>query len=68
MSRDYSKLHTKQLLSLLAGYRRGYSPFEEQIDFVVESDLVRAELAGRPHVPNKAEAKALRQASAKKGR
>lgn len=68
MSRDYSKLHTKQLLNLLEGFRKGYSPFEEQINFELESKAVRAELAGRPHIPNKAEAKVIRQAAAKKGR
>ena len=68
MSREYAKLHTKQLLNLLAGYRRGYSPFEEQIDFDKESELVREELAKRPHIPNKTESRAIRQAAAKKGR
>lgn len=68
MSRNYSQLHTKQLLGLLDCFRKGYSPFEEQTDFAVESKAVREVLAGRPHVPNKAEAKAIRQAAAKKGR
>lgn len=68
MSRNYAQLHTKQLLNLLKGFRRGYSPFEEQIDFGVEINLVRAELATRPHVPNKTESRVIRQAAAKKGR
>ncbi|MNE32958.1 hypothetical protein D3C80_1265960 [compost metagenome] len=68
MSRDYAKLHTKQLLNLLRCYHRGYSPFEERIDFDVESKLVREELSKRPHIPNKTESRMIRQAAAKKGR
>jgi hypothetical protein len=68
MSRDYSSLHTKQLLNLLQSFRKGYSPFEEQINFEVESTAVRAELAKRPHIPNKVESRVIRQAAAKKGR
>ena len=68
MSRDYSKLHTKQLLNLLQSFRKGYSPFEEQINFETEGKLVRDELAKRPHIPNKVESRVIRQAAAKKGR
>lgn len=66
MSQDYTKLHTKQLLAQLHNFRRGYADCEEQIDFEKEIIAVKAELAKRPHVPNKAEAKLLRQIAAKR--
>lgn len=63
---DYTNLHTKQLLNLLHSFRQSYSPFEFQIDFNVEYERIKAELAKRPHIPNKIEAKAIRKAKAKK--
>lgn len=66
MSQDYTKLHTKQLLAKLHNYRKGYADVEEQIDFPKEMALIKAELSKRPHVPNKAEAKVIRQKAAKR--
>lgn len=66
MSQDYTKLHTKQLLAKLHNYRKGYADVEVQIDFPKEIIRIKAELAKRPHVPNKAEAKRIRQEAAKR--
>lgn len=71
MSQDWSKLHTKQLLAILHNYRCGYS-FNSDNGIPNEADdlkamiALKAELAKRPHVPNKAEAKAIRQKAAKR--
>lgn len=71
MSQDWSKLHTKQLLAILHNYRVGYS-FNTDNGIPNEAaDLkamiaLKAELAKRPHVPNKAEAKKIRQEAAKR--
>jgi len=67
-----SKFHTKQLLRLLDQNRRhqcavtnhdydfGYKPSN------YTTEELEAELATREHIPNKKEAKAIRQARAKK--
>lgn len=78
MSQDLTKLHTKQLLAMLHNLRAGYSnevnygsltpeDFTE-VTVGVEKRLsaLKAELAKRPHVPNKAEAKKIRQEAAKR--
>ncbi|MNB87326.1 hypothetical protein D3C75_343110 [compost metagenome] len=66
MSVDYSKLHTKQLLAKLHNYRAGYADVEEQIDFPKEIDAIKKVLATREHVPNKTEAKRIRQEKARR--
>jgi hypothetical protein len=51
-------LSTEKLLTLLQGTRRGGDPMGPH----VSADEIKAVLATRPHVPNKREAKAIRQA------
>ncbi|MGK5035603.1 hypothetical protein [Janthinobacterium sp. LB3P118] len=68
-------LHGKQLLALLRRLRAaqsnehdyaGASPAQAGQQFGAAIAAVKAELATRPHILNKLEAKALRQAAAKK--
>lgn len=73
MSQDWSKLHTKQLLAMLHNYRVGYSnnehygtPDEKHAAVLKEMVALKAELAKRPHIPNKAEAKKIRQEAARR--
>jgi hypothetical protein len=77
---EYLKsLHTKQILAIrdaiyrVSGINRydipeteaGYDPFDSGGRCWVTLAEVKAELALRPHVPNKAEAKVIRQEKAK---
>ncbi|MCC7595989.1 hypothetical protein IGS61_00735 [Janthinobacterium sp. FW305-129] len=72
---DLPALHARQLLALLRRLRAaqsnqqdyaGASPAQAEQQFGAAIAAVKAELATRPHIPNKQEAKALRQAAAKK--
>jgi len=72
---DLTRLHGRQLLALLRRLRgaqsnqvlyAGASETEAQQQFGTAISAVKAELAKRPHLPNKIEAKALRQAAAKR--
>lgn len=72
---DLHALHGKQLLALLRRLRAAQSNQQHYAGASVEQAeqlfgaaiaAVKAELATRPHIPNKQEAKALRQAAAKK--
>lgn len=61
--------HTKHLLLYLNHSRAcggWYSPWDGDDGF--STDELKAELATRPHVPNKVEGKALRRAASLKGR
>lgn len=63
--------HTRQLLPWLRRARAcggSYSPCEQAPGTHLTITALKAELATREHVPNKAESRALRQAAAKKGR
>lgn len=75
LAQDLPALHGKQLLALLRRLRAaqsnqqdyaGASPAQAEQQFGAAIAAVKAELAARPHIPNKQEAKALRQAAAKK--
>lgn len=46
----------------------GFKPDEHELVYIKATAILKAELARRPHVPNKKESKALRQAAAKAGR
>lgn len=72
---DPTRLHGRQLLALLHRLRgahstqlhhAGASETEAQQQFGAAISAVKAELAKRPHLPNKLEARALRQAAAKR--
>jgi len=66
---DFEKLHTKQLLGILNQTRRwnittlGSSDLLKKV--VSHRDVLKSVLETRPHVPNKQEARAIRQKSAK---
>lgn len=65
---NYADLHTKRLLALLRQARARVSRqilTEEGTLPEVDVAAIKAELAARPHVINKKEAKAARQAKAK---
>ena len=75
LAQDLPALHGKQLLALLRRLRAaqsnqqhygGASAGQAKQLFGAAIAAVKAELATRPHIPNKQEAKALRQAAAKK--
>lgn len=75
LAQDLPALHGRQLLALLRRLRAaqsnqqdyaGASPAQAEQQFGAAIAAVKAELATRPHMPNKQEAKALRQAAAKK--
>lgn len=75
LAQDLPALHARQLLALLRRLRAaqsnqqdyaGASPAQAEQQFGAAIAAVKAELAKRPHIPNKQEAKALRQAAAKK--
>lgn len=75
LAQDLPALHGRQLLALLRRLRAaqsnqqdyaGASPAQAEQQFGAAIAAVKAELATRPHLPNKQEAKALRQAAAKK--
>ena len=75
LAQDLRALHGRQLLALLRRLRAaqsnqqdyaGASPAQAEQQFGAAIAAVKAELATRPHLPNKLEAKALRQAAAKK--
>ena len=75
LAQDLASLHGKQLLALLRRLRAaqsneqhyaGASAEQTEQQFGAAIAAVKAELATRPHIPNKQEAKALRQAAAKK--
>lgn len=75
LAQDLHALHGKQLLALLRRLRAAQSNQQHYAGASVEQAeqlfgaaiaAVKAELATRPHIPNKLEAKALRQAAAKK--
>ncbi|OEZ80680.1 hypothetical protein JAB8_53350 [Janthinobacterium sp. HH106] len=75
LAQDLPALHARQLLALLRRLRAaqsnqqdyaGASPAQAEQQFGAAIAAVKAELATRPHIPNKQEAKALRQAAAKR--
>jgi len=75
LAQDLPALHSKQLLALLCRLRAAQSNQQQYAGASAEQAeqlfgaaiaAVKAELATRPHLPNKQEAKALRQAAAKK--
>ena len=75
LAQDLPALHGRQLLALLRRLRAaqsnqqdyaGASPAQAEQQFGAAIAAVKAELATRPHLPNKQEAKALRQAATKK--
>ena len=75
LAQDLPALHGRQLLALLRRLRAaqsnqqhyaGASPAQAEQQFGAAIAAVKAELATRPHLPNKQEAKGLRQAAAKK--
>lgn len=75
LAQDLPALHGRQLLALLRRLRAAQSNQQhyagasaEQAEQLFDAAIasVKAELATRPHLPNKLEAKALRQAAAKK--
>ena len=75
LAQDLPALHGKQLLALLRRLRAAQSNQQHYAGASVEQTeqqfgaaiaAVKAELATRPHIPNKQEAKALRQAAAKR--
>ncbi|NHQ90706.1 hypothetical protein [Janthinobacterium lividum] len=75
LEQDLASMHGKQLLALLRRLRAAQSNQHHYAGASVEQAeqlfgaaiaAVKAELATRPHIPNKQEAKALRQAAAKK--
>ncbi|MGK5047120.1 hypothetical protein ACQ4WP_14645 [Janthinobacterium sp. GB4P2] len=75
LAQDLASLHGKQLLALLRRLRAaqsnqhnyaGASPAQAEQQFGAAIAAVKAELATRPHILNKQESKALRQAAAKK--
>lgn len=64
--RELATLSTRELMDYLDCARKFggfYSPWEGSTGYTIEE--IRAELATREHVPNKQEAKALRQKQAK---
>ncbi|OEZ72747.1 hypothetical protein JAB5_05660 [Janthinobacterium sp. HH103] len=75
LAQDLPALHARQLLALLRRLRAAQSNQQDYAGASVEQAeqqfgaaiaAVKAELATRPHIPNKQEAKALRQAAAKR--
>ncbi|MDN2710085.1 hypothetical protein O0880_11720 [Janthinobacterium sp. SUN118] len=75
LAQDLPALHGRQLLALLRRLRAAQSNQQhyagasmEQAEqlFGAAIAAVKTELAKRPHIPNKQEAKALRQAAARK--
>ena len=75
LAQDLPALHARQLLALLRRLRAaqsnqqdyaGASPAQAEQQFGAAIAAVKAELATRPHIPNKQEAKALRQTAAKR--
>ena len=75
LAQDLPALHGRQLLALLRRLRAaqsnqqdyaGASPAQAEQQFGAAIAAVKAELATRPHILNKQEARALRQAAAKK--
>ena len=75
LAQDLPALHGRQLLALLRRLRAaqsnqhdyaGASPAQAEQQFGAAIAAVKAELATRPHILNKQEAKALRQAAARK--
>ncbi|MGK5015207.1 hypothetical protein [Janthinobacterium sp. HLS12-2] len=75
LAQDLPALHGKQLLALLRRLRAaqsnqqnyaGASPAQAEQQFGAAIAAVKAELAKRPHILNKQESRALRQAAAKK--
>lgn len=74
LAQNLPGLHVRQLLARLRRLRAaqsnllhyaGATEAQAQQAFGSAIAALKAELAGRPHVPNKREAKALRQAAAK---
>jgi hypothetical protein len=74
LAQNLPGLHVRQLLALLRRLRAaqsnllhyaGATEAQAQQEFGSAIAALKAELARRPHVPNKQEAKALRQAAAK---
>lgn len=61
--------HTRKLLGWLRRARAcgngSYSPCDQAPGTFISIEALKAELATREHIPNKAEAKAKRQAAAK---
>lgn len=67
MARPLTDEHTRVLLDYLKHARAcggWYSPWDSDTGYTIEE--LKAELATRPHVPNKAEAKRIRQEKAKR--
>lgn len=71
---DLASMNTRHLKALLAEWRnvpdhdRYYEPDPDGVSYVKACERLRAVLATRPHVPNKNEAKLLRQQAAKRKR
>ncbi|OBV38807.1 hypothetical protein [Janthinobacterium psychrotolerans] len=75
LAQDLPRLHARQLLAQLRRLRAaqsnllhyaGATEAQAQQAFGAAIAALKAELARRPHLPNKQEAKALRQAAAKR--
>lgn len=67
VKRSLGPVHTRQLLDYLKHARAcggWYSPWDGSTGYTIEE--LKAELATREHVPNKAEAKRIRQDKAKR--
>lgn len=69
--RDVKTMHTKQLLNELNGIRAEIGNANEyglgsEKEWLERQAELKAELAGREHVPNKQEAKAIRQEKARR--
>jgi hypothetical protein len=64
-----SQTHTRKLMQWLEKARKcggGWSPWDNKMDVITFEDI-KAELAKRPHIPNKKESKALRIKRIKEG-
>jgi len=75
LAQDLQALHTRQLLALLRRLRAGQSnavhyggasAATAQHEFGAAISALKQQLATRAHIPNKAEAKVLRQQAAKR--
>lgn len=69
--KDVKTMHTKQLINELQGVRAEICNAVEygvgaEPAWIERKELLKAELATREHVPNKQEAKAIRQEKARR--
>lgn len=74
------RIHTKKLLRMLHNFHPYNAPeaiflalsrngfYYLKTPYYVTKDILKIELATRPHIPNKLEAKAIRQAKAKQAK